>query len=181
MISDHRDISRMMRSMEQLQPNLGAFAGLNDVAAVAAQRFAGIERVMEQLQPNLGVSAGLEAPVDATDNPTGSVAPPLSPVDQEDTPERVLEVATVKLLKRLMIWCDLCDVLAGIEGLEEARLEVARQIDECLSRIARTANSDGVCWHCGGAALMFYGVTCAECAVLVGRMMLETVYMAEQL
>ena len=183
------------KAMEQLQPGLEAFAGLNEVTAATAEafaglnkvtaataeRFAGIGRAMEQLQPNLGAFAGQEGPVHATGDPTGSVTPPLSPADQEDAPEGVLEVATVKLLKRLMTWCDLCDVLVGIEGLEEARLEVARQIDECLSRIARTADSDRVCWHCGGAALMFYGVTCAECAVLVGRMMLETVFLAEEL
>ena len=82
---------------------------------------------------------------------------------------------------RLWTWCDLCDVLVGIEVLEAARLEVARQIDECLSRVARTADSIGVCWGCGGAALVFRGLTCAECAVLVTQMMLEALFLAEGL
>ena len=93
----------------------------------------------------------------------------------------MLEVVTVELLTRLRTWCDLCDLLAGIEGLEAARLEVAGQIDECLSRVARTVDSDGACWGCGEATLMFSGVTCAECAVRVAQMMLATVFLAEGL
>ena len=184
------------RMVEQLQPSREAFAGIErmmDVTA-AANRFAGIERMVEQLRPNLGAFAGLneataasreafaglEGPVHAADS-TDAVAPPLSPADQEDVPEGVLEAVTGELLTRLRTWCDLCDLLAGIEGLEVARLEVARQIDECLNSVARTADSDGACWGCGEATLMFSGVTCAECAVRVAQMMLATVFLAEGL
>ena len=169
-------------TVEQLQPTRKAFAEAERIvtATAAAEHFADITRMVEQLQPNLGTSAGLEDPVYAADS-TDAAAPPLSPTDQEDVPERVLEVATVELLMRLRTWCDLCDLLMGIEGLEVARLEVARQIDECLSRVARTADSDGVCWRCGGAALMSRGVTCAECAVPVAQMMLATVFLVEGL
>ena len=168
--------------MEQLQVSREAFAGIAamvDVTA-AAKRFAGIEGMVEQLQVSREAFAGLEGPVHAADS-TDAVAPPLSPADQEDAPEGVLEVVTVELLMRLRTWCGLCDLLVGIEGLEVERLAVARQIDECLSRVARTADSDGVCWGCGGAALMLCGVTCAECAVLVAQMMLATVLLAEGL
>ena len=139
-IPDHRDIERMV-----------------DVTA-AARRFVDIAGMVEQLQVSRAAVAEIEGPVHAADS-TDAVAPPLPPADQEDAPEGVLEVVTVELLTRLRTWCDLCDLLAGIEGLEAARLEVARQIDECLSRVARTADSDGACWGCGEARLMFSGVT----------------------
>jgi len=70
-------------------------------------------------------------------------------------------------------------VLVDIEGLETARLEVARQIDECLKRLARSVDFDGVCWGCDEATLIPYGVACEDCAVIVAQMMLEALFLAE--
>ncbi len=181
--------------MTRIQPNLGAFANIERMVEQLQPNlgaFANIERMVEQLQPNLGAFANLEeltAPAAERDldiessvlaaDSTDAVAPPSLSADLQDVPEGVLEVVTEELLLRLSTWCDLHGVLVGIEGLKAARLEVARQIDQDLSRLARTLDSDGVCWDCGGDTLTPSGITCAECAPVIAPMMLECVCLAE--
>ena len=90
------------------------------------------------------------------------------------------------MLMRLRAWGDLCAELGrlcdeNVEGLDAGRLEVARQIDECLSCLVMTAGSGGVCWGCGDATLMSHGVVCADCAAPVAQMVLESWFLTEGL
>ena len=146
---------------EKLQPNLAAFADMAELEPPTKERHYDIE-----------------ASVLASDATDVGVPPSLS-TDLEDVPEGALEVATATLLIRLSTWCDLHDLLVGIEGLEPERLEVARQIDECLSRLARTLDTHGICWGCRNVTLTPAGVTCVECAPVIASMMLESVRLAE--
>ena len=118
--------------------------------------------------------------------PVDALASPLPPADLEDTPDGVLGVATAKMLMRLRAWGDLCAELGrlcddNVEGLDAGRLEVARQIDECLSCLVMTAGSGGVCWSCEDATLMSHGVVCADCAAPVAQMVLESWFLTEGL
>ena len=183
------------KMMIRIQPDLGAFANIEKMMTRIQPdlgAFANIEKMVEQLQPDLGAFANIEKMVEpaaerdldiesyvlAADS-TDTVAPPSLSADLQDVPEGALEEVTTELLIRLSTWCDLHGVLVGIEGWEAARLEVARQIDQDLSRLARTLDSDGICWSCGGDTLTPSGITCAECAPVIAPMMLECVGLAE--
>ena len=127
-----------------------------------------------------------EHPSASANPPVDALAPPVPPADLEDTPDGVLGVATAKMLMRLRAWGDLCAELGrlcddNVEGLDAGRLEVARQIDECLSCLVMTAGSGGVCWSCEDATLMSHGVVCADCAAPVAQMVLESWFLTEGL
>ena len=97
-----------------------------------------------------------------------------------ETPE-VLET-----LVELATWIDLAALLgqlreAGLDSWDAGWLAVARQIDECLGWLMVTASTDEVCWSCGEPALPRSGVTCSECVVLLGEMVLEMRLLVEGL
>ena len=159
-------------ALKAWQEALGSSVKIDDSALKAA---AALANSMKYEHP----SASANPPVDA-------LAPPLPPADLEDSPDGVLGVATAKMLMRLRAWGDLCAELGrlcdeNVEGLNAGRLEVARQIDECLSCLVMTAGSGGVCWGCGDATLMSHGVVCADCAAPVAQMVLESWFLTEGL
>ena len=92
----------------------------------------------------------------------------------------------LETLVELATWIDLAALLgqlreAGLDSWDAGWLAVARQIDECLGWLMVTASTDGVCWSCGEPALPRSGVTCSECVVLVGEMVLEMRLLVEGL
>ena len=64
-----------------------------------------------------------------------------------------------------------CDT--GVQGAEEDRNEVLRQLGQIVRSLASTAENDGLCWGCRGTALTPGGVTCVSCLVLAAEMLLE--------
>ena len=144
------------------------------------------DSVLKACQEALATSMKYEQPRAPANPQVDALAPSLPPADLEDSPDGVLGVATAKMLMRLKAWGDLCAGLGrlcdeNVEGLDAGRLEVARQIDECLSCLVMTAGPGGVCWGCGDATLMSHGVVCADCAAPVAQMVLESWFLTEGL
>ena len=169
---------RAARMMEQLQPSPQIIANIDNIAKQLQPSPQTIAALGELTPTAEQRSADVESP-DLAADAKDAAAPPSLSADLQDVPEGALEEVTTELLIRLSTWCDLHGVLVGIEGWEAARLEVARQIDQDLSRLARTLDSDGICWSCGGDTLTPSGITCAECAPVIAPMMLECVGLVE--
>ena len=173
-----RDSAKMVEDARRLYDGsaLAAFETLgNDMKSAFAASGA--------LGNSVKMVEGTSAP---TDSSVEAFVPPASPADLEDAPDGTLGTVTAKTLMRLRTWTDLCADLGGrrdenVEGLDTWWLEVARQIDECLSCLVLTAGPGGACWGCRGATLMPHGVVCAECAALVAQMELEVWFLTEGL
>ena len=173
-----RDSAKMVEDARRLydSPALAAFEALSNhmKSTLAASK---------TLSSSAKMVEDASAP---TDSSVEAFVPPVSPADLEDAPDGTLGTVTAKTLMRLRTWTDLCADLGGrrdenVEGLDTWWLEVARQIDECLSCLVLTAGPGGGCWGCRGATLMPYGVVCAECAALVAQMELEVWFLTEGL
>ena len=156
---------------------LRGFKVLSDQMKFSDEALRGFKVLSDQMK--------LEGPGVVADSVEDS-APTLPSTDWEDVPDSVLEFEAAEMLVDLRTWIDLWVLLArlrdtGDGGLDAELLVVARQIDECLSGLERTAGPGGVCWGCDDATLRPYGVVCGECAALVAQMMLEAQFLGEGL
>ena len=176
-------------ALKAWQEALGSSVKIDDSILKAAEALANNVKIDDSIlkaAEALANNVKYEHPSAPANPPVDALASPLPPADLEDTPDGVLGVATAKMLMRLRAWGDLCAELGrlcddNVEGLDAGRLEVARQIDECLSCLVMTAGSGGVCWSCEDATLMSHGVVCADCAAPVAQMVLESWFLTEGL
>ena len=172
-----RGIEAIRDQMKFSDQTVRGFKVLSDQMKFSDQTVRGIEAIRDQMK--------LEGPGVVADSVEDS-APTLPSTDWEDVPDSVLEFEAAEMLVDLRTWIDLWVLLArlrdtGDGGLDAELLVVARQIDECLSGLERTAGPGGVCWGCDDATLRPYGVVCGECAALVAQMMLEAQFLGEGL
>ena len=172
-----RGIEAIRDQMKLSDQTVRGIEAIRDQMKLSDQTVRGIEAIRDQMK--------LEGPGVVADSVEDS-APTLPSTDWEDVPDSVLEFEAAEMLVDLRTWIDLWALLArlrdtGDGGLDAELLVVARQIDECLSGLERTAGPGGVCWGCDDATLRPYGVVCGECAALVAQMMLEAQFLGEGL